>query len=56
MALHFEPAEYAARLSRATAALSAAGLDGLPMFAPESHYWLTGYDTFGLQCLRRPRT
>ena len=29
-------------------------LDALLLFAPESHYWLTGYDTFGycfFQCL-----
>ncbi len=29
-------------------------LDGLLLFKPESHYWLTGYDTFGycfFQCL-----
>lgn len=47
MTMHFTPAEYAARQSRATTALQAAGLDALLMFAPESHYWLTGYDTFG---------
>ncbi len=30
------------------------GLDGMLLFAPESQYWLTGYDTFGycfFQCL-----
>lgn len=47
MTLHFDAPEYAARQSAATAALQAAGLDALLMFAPESHLWLTGYDTFG---------
>ncbi len=47
MTLHFDPSEYAARQSRATKALADAGLDALLMFAPESHLWLTGYDTFG---------
>ncbi|MEM7615904.1 MAG: aminopeptidase P family N-terminal domain-containing protein, partial [Pseudomonadota bacterium] len=34
--------------------MEAAGLDALLLFAPESQYWLTGYDTFGycfFQCL-----
>lgn len=43
----FEPSEYAARTQRATQALREAGLDAIILFAPESHYWLTGYDTFG---------
>lgn len=47
MTLHFTPAEYAARQSQATKAVNNAGLDALLMFAPESHLWLTGYDTFG---------
>jgi Xaa-Pro dipeptidase len=54
MALHFDPAEYAERRARAVAALTETGLDGLLMFAPESHYWLSGYDTFGFalfQCM-----
>ncbi|MEJ8572227.1 Xaa-Pro peptidase family protein [Microbaculum marinum] len=54
MALHFDPAEFSARRARLDAALDAAGLDGLLMFAQESMYWLTGYDTFGFcffQCL-----
>ncbi len=52
--LHFEPAEFADRLSRTRAEAAARGLDGLLLFAPESQYWLTGYDTFGycfFQCL-----
>ncbi|GAB5445663.1 M24 family metallopeptidase [Gymnodinialimonas sp.] len=43
----FAPEEYATRTARAVAALRAEGLDGIVLFAPESHYWLTGYDTFG---------
>ena len=54
MPLHFTPAEYAARQAQARAAVQAAGLDALLMFAPESHYWISGYDTFGFamfQCM-----
>lgn len=54
MPLHFDDAEYTARQSRAVTALQEAELDALLMFAPESHYWLCGYDTFGFamfQCL-----
>jgi Xaa-Pro aminopeptidase len=54
MALHFDSAEFAARRQRLNEAMEAAGLDGLLMFAQESMYWLTGYDTFGFcffQCL-----
>ena len=54
MPLHFTPAEYAARQSNARAALQARGLDALLMFAPESHFWISGYDTFGFamfQCM-----
>ena len=47
MPIHFDDAEYDNRLSRATKALSDQGLDALLMFAPESHYWICGYDTFG---------
>ena len=47
MTLHFDAPEYAARKARATKAVADAGLDALLMFAPESHFWLTGYDTFG---------
>jgi len=55
---HFTTAEFAARLSRTRAAMDEAGLDGMLLFAPESHYWLTGYDTFGFcffQCMVLPR-
>ena len=54
MTLHFTPAEYVTRQSRAAAALNDAGLDALLMFAPESQFWVCGYDTFGFamfQCL-----
>lgn len=54
MPLHFTPAEYAARQAKARAALQARGLDALLMFAPESHFWISGYDTFGFamfQCM-----
>jgi Xaa-Pro dipeptidase len=54
MTLHFTPAEYAARKTAARAALQAQGLDALLMFAPESHFWISGYDTFGFamfQCM-----
>jgi Xaa-Pro aminopeptidase len=54
MALHFDDAEFAARRARLNGALESNGLDGLLMFAQESMYWLTGYDTFGFcffQCL-----
>jgi len=52
--LHFEPLEYAVRLKRAKTELAKANLDALLIFAPESQYWLCGYDTFGyamFQCL-----
>ncbi|MFO1033728.1 MAG: Xaa-Pro peptidase family protein [Hyphomicrobiales bacterium] len=54
MALHFTREEFAARMTRATAAMAARGLDGMLLFQQESMYWLTGYDTFGFcffQCL-----
>jgi Xaa-Pro dipeptidase len=54
VALHFEPEEFGARRTRALEEMAARKLDALLMFAPDSHYWLTGYDTFGFcffQCL-----
>ncbi len=54
MALHFTPQEMLARKNRALAAMDEAQVDGLLLFAQESMYWLTGYDTFGFcffQCL-----
>lgn len=52
--LHFSRAEFAERMDRTRAEMAARGLDALLLFAPESQYWLTGYDTFGFcffQCL-----
>ena len=52
--LHFSRDEYAGRVERAARALRDRDLDGILLFAPESHYFLCGYDTFGfamLQCL-----
>lgn len=54
MALHFEREEYAARLSKLTASMRDENIDAMLLFAQESMYWLTGYDTFGFcffQCL-----
>ena len=54
---HFTPTEFAARLARTRTAMDEQGLDGMLLFAPESHYWLTGYDTFGFvffQCMVVP--
>jgi len=47
MALHFKPREYAGRMKRLTSELKRRKLDGILLFAQESMYWLTGYDTFG---------
>ncbi|MDO9414788.1 M24 family metallopeptidase [Pararhizobium sp.] len=47
MALHFQADEYAARLDRLTAKMREEKLDAMLLFAQESMYWLTGYDTFG---------
>ncbi|MEM7211546.1 MAG: Xaa-Pro peptidase family protein [Pseudomonadota bacterium] len=55
--LHFTDAEFAERLTRTRAAMAIQGLDALLLFAPESQFWLTGYDTFGycfFQCLVVP--
>ncbi len=52
--LHFTDTEFAGRLARTEAEMERRGLDGMLVFAPESQYWLTGYDTFGycfFQCL-----
>src|ERR1700722_19146130 len=54
MAVHFSEPEMAARKERLIAAMTAQKFDGLLLFAQESMYWLTGYDTFGFcffQCL-----
>ncbi len=52
--LHFTTTEFDDRMARARAEMARRGLDVLLLFAPESQYWLTGYDTFGFcffQCL-----
>ena len=54
MPLHFDKEEFRSRVDRARVSVQEHGLDGLLMFAPESHYWICGYDTFGFalfQCL-----
>src|SRR5688572_24828203 len=54
MVLHFEVPEFEARRTRALEEMARRRLDAMLLFAPESHYWLTGYDTFGycfFQCL-----
>ncbi|MEX0340468.1 MAG: M24 family metallopeptidase [Arenibacterium sp.] len=54
MSLHFTTEEFATRQAAACAALSEQGLDAILLFAPESHFWLCGYDTFGFamfQCM-----
>lgn len=54
MPVHFSTEEFTERRHRAIDALNTAGLDGILLFAPESHYYLTGYDTFGFamfQCM-----
>lgn len=47
MALHFTREEFAARLELLKARMKEEKLDALLLFAQESMYWLTGYDTFG---------
>lgn len=54
MALHFDETEFEDRRARLQAAMADDGLDAMLLFAQESMYWLTGYDTFGycfFQCL-----
>ncbi len=45
--LRFAASEHADRLARTRAGLAGRGLDALLVFAQESHYWLTGFDTSG---------
>mgnify|MGYP005806332411 CR=1 FL=1 len=47
MALHFSREEFTDRLNRLTARMKEDKLDAMLLFAQESMYWLTGYDTFG---------
>ncbi len=52
--LHFSDKEFIRRQKAMERALANEGLDGILLFAPESQFWLTGYDTFGFcffQCL-----
>jgi len=54
MALHFERKEFEARMERLKAKMVEEKLDCMLLFAQESMFWLTGYDTFGFcffQCL-----
>lgn len=55
--LHFTESEFADRLQRTRAEMQRRGIDAMLLFAPESQFWLTGYDTFGycfFQCLIVP--
>ena len=57
--MHFHPSEYQERTSLIQADLQNRQLDGILLFAPESHYYLSGYDTFGFamfQCMVLPAT
>lgn len=54
MALHFERSEFDARRDRLVMEMADKKLDAMLLFAQESMYWLTGFDTFGFcffQCL-----
>lgn len=54
MTLHFTQQEFETRNTKARDAIAARGLDGMLVFAQESMYWLSGYDSFGycfFQCL-----
>ena len=54
MALHFDEQEFEDRKTRLLGEMKAAKLDAILLFAQESMYWLTGYDTFGFcffQCM-----
>jgi len=54
MTLHFETAEFEARKARVMEEMARRKLDAMLLFAPESQYWLTGFDSFGFiffQCL-----
>ena len=47
MSLHFERSEFEQRIAAARAELKDRGLAAILLFAQESHYYLTGYDTSG---------
>ena len=55
--MHFADSEYAERVRLIQSDLIDRNLDGILLFAPESHYYITGYDTFGFamfQCMVLP--
>ena len=57
--LHFDEAEFDRRREALLEAMHARKLDAMFLFAQESMYWLTGYDTFGycfFQCLLVTKT
>jgi Xaa-Pro dipeptidase len=47
MALHFERAEFEARIAKARQAMRSQDLAAMLLSAQESHYYLTGFDTSG---------
>jgi Xaa-Pro dipeptidase len=47
MALHFDRTEFDSRRDRLLIEMAERKLDAIVLFAQESMYWLTGYDTFG---------
>ena len=52
--MRFKKQEYLSRQNKAIQSIKSSGLNALLMFAPESQYWICGYDTFGFsmfQCL-----
>ena len=54
MTVHFTRDEFDARLERTRQSLNERDLDAVLLFAPESHFYLCGFDTFGFamfQCL-----
>jgi len=54
MALHFDREEFDERYARLRTEMEENNLDAMLLFAQESMYWLTGYDTFGFiffQCM-----
>ena len=54
MPIYFTDKEYKSRVTRVREEMTSNGNDAMLIFAQESMYWLTGYDTFGycfFQCL-----
>ena len=57
MAIHFTAEEFEQRITTTRASLKRRQLAGVLLFSPESHFYLTGYDTFGFalfQCMVVP--